>query len=106
MPHMGSEWIYIVSVLHPSLIHAFNRLAFSKNFNGIVFCFLMDLWRPIRFLVLAILVGYFVLEVIDSWSKLQQREIGLSFERIREELVEGSHNCYCCIILTLCEVVS
>ena len=106
MPHMGSEWIYTVGVLHLSLIHAFSSLAFSKSLNGLVFCFLMDLWRPIRILVLTFLVGYFVLEVIDSWSKLQQREIGLSFGRIREELVEGSLACYCCLILTLFEVVS
>ena len=48
-------------------------------------------------MALALLVGYFVLKIIDSSTKLQQREIGLSFGRIREELVEGSRDYYCVI---------
>ena len=51
-------------------------------------------WRPIRVLITFLLIGYFVSKIIDSSRKLQKGEIGVSFERIREELVEGSSLCY------------
>ena len=54
----------------------------------------MDLWQHIRLLALALLVGYFVRKIIDSSTKLHQSEIGLSFGKIREELVEGSRDCF------------
>ena len=52
-----------------------------------------NLWRPAKVLILLLLVGYFVSRIIDSSRKLQAREIGVSFERIREELVEDSALC-------------
>ena len=55
--------------------------------------FAMNCWRPIRFLVLSFLVTYFVSKIIDSSKKLQKGEIGISLERIREELVEESPLC-------------
>ena len=48
------------------------------------------LWRPVKGLVLLLLFGYFVTKIIESSTKLQKREIGVSLERIREELVEES----------------
>ena len=53
-----------------------------------------NLWRSAKVLILLLLVGYFVSRIIDSSRKLQAREIGVSFERIREELVEDSALCY------------
>ena len=47
-------------------------------------------WRPIRVLVTFLLIFYFVRKIIDSSRKLQNGEIGVSLERIREELVEES----------------
>ena len=55
----------------------------------------MDLWQLIRLLAVALLVGYYAVKILDSATKLHQGEIGLSFGRIREELVEGSHDSYC-----------
>ena len=52
------------------------------------------LWRPIKALVVLLLVAYFVSKIIDSCNKLQKREISLSLERIREELVEDCDLCY------------
>ena len=52
-----------------------------------------SMWRPLRVLVLFLLVGYFVSKIIDSSRKLQDQKIGVSFERIREELVEVSAHC-------------
>ena len=46
--------------------------------------------RPIRFLFMCVLGSYFVSIIVDSWRKLQKGEIGISLERIREELVEVS----------------
>ena len=51
-------------------------------------------WRPIRVLVTFLLIFYFVRKIIDSSRKLQNGEIGVSLERIREELVEESSLCY------------
>ena len=51
-------------------------------------------WRPLRVLVMVLLVGYFLSKIIDSSSKLQMGEIGVSFEKIQEELVEGGALCY------------
>ena len=53
-----------------------------------------QLWRPAKISVLFLLFGYFVSKIFDSSVKLQEREIGVSFERIREELVEDSALCY------------
>ena len=61
----------------------------------------MDPWQPIRLLAVALLVGYYAVKILDSVTKLHQGEIGLSFGRIREELVEGSHDGYCCYVLNL-----
>ena len=51
------------------------------------------LWRPAKVLVLLILTSYFITKIIDSFEKLQGEEIGVSFENIREELVEESALC-------------
>ena len=61
----------------------------------------MDLWQLIRLLAVALLVGYYAVKILDSATKLHQGEIGLSFGRIREELVEGSHDGYCRYVLNL-----
>ena len=48
----------------------------------------------LRLLVFSLLFCYFVLQIVYSARKLQDAEIGISFGRKREELVEGSHLCY------------
>ena len=53
-----------------------------------------QLWRPAKVLVLFLLFGYFVSKIFDSSMKLQEHEIGVSFERIREEFVEERALCY------------
>ena len=50
--------------------------------------------RLLRLLVFSLLFCYFVLQIIYSAQKLQDAEIGISFGRKREELVEGSYLCY------------
>ena len=55
----------------------------------------MDIWRPLRFLILFLLVSYFISKLIDSSRRLHEAEIGLSFKKIREDLVEGSYPFNC-----------
>ena len=50
----------------------------------------MNFWRPARLLVLLSLVGYFITKIIQASEKLEERELGISVDRRKEELVEGS----------------
>ena len=56
----------------------------------------MKLWQLARLFVLSLLVYYFITKIIDASTKLQEGEIGISVERRKEELVEGSklHLCH------------
>ena len=55
----------------------------------------MNFWRPARLLVLFSLVGYFITKIIQASKKLQEGELGISVDRKKEELVEGSTFCIC-----------
>ena len=50
----------------------------------------MNFWRLARLLVLFSLIGYFITKIIQASEKLQKGELGISVERRKEELVEGS----------------
>ena len=54
----------------------------------------MNFWRPARLLVLFSLVGYFITKIIQASKKLQEGELGISVDRRKEELVEGSNFSY------------
>ena len=51
------------------------------------------LWRPAKVLVLFLLTTYFIIKIIDSLKKWQDKEIAVSLESIREELVEERALC-------------
>ena len=50
----------------------------------------MDLKRPIKVLVMAILICYTTVKVFEAARKLNDGKIGTLFRKINEETVEGS----------------
>ena len=50
----------------------------------------MDLKRPIKLLVISVLICYTTLKILDAASKLREGKIGTLFRRINQDTVEES----------------
>ena len=52
----------------------------------------MDLKRPIKVLVMSVLICFTTVKVFEAARKLKEGKIGTLFRKINEETVEGSTN--------------
>ena len=50
----------------------------------------MDLKRPIKVLVMSVLICFTTVKVFEAASKLREGKIGTLFRKINQETVEGS----------------